>query len=128
MPETEAIRFRYPWPVTTSLQAEVFHDWRYMAKQVIHQNGGSFRLLAALTDLIDMGTGETKASDEDLAEEAGRCGVKTISREVGAYRRMGIIQTLKTFQPKGEKNVRARIIRLAMPIAAAASLHVRDSR
>jgi hypothetical protein len=122
---TEAIRFGNGWPANQADRIERFRDWRYTAMQVLHRNGGPFRLMGVYDEAMSWDNGEIWASDEDIAVLAGHCGPKTISREVAAMRRLGLIIVELGWRDRFGKMVRTRKIRMAIPKTLPIGIHTR---
>lgn len=120
----EAIRYLDPWRGSLPERVKQFRDWRYVAMQVLHPNGGPFRLISIFDALLIWDTGEIEATDEEFSIEAGHCGTKTVSRELAALERLGLIIRDIKWITKGEKKVRGRRIRLAVP--SDLNAHIRD--
>jgi len=126
----DAIRYPDPWRESFTGRAEQFRDWRYIAMQVLHRNGGPFRLIAILDNVFDFEKCEILATDADLSREAGHCGTKTVSREIAALEKLGLIVkdvkwNDKAVNGKSVKKVRGRRIRLAIP-SDVNGIHIRD--
>lgn len=114
--EAPAIRYPHKWGETFAERGSQFLDWRDIAMQVVQRNGGSFRLIAIFDSVFDYVAGECLATDEKIARAAGRCTVKTISRELKALRQMGLIKAEPTWIEKGGKKVKGRRITLMIPV------------
>lgn len=114
------------WPLERKDQYEAFDDWHDIAMQIIHRAGASFRLMAVYKKVIRWKEGCIWSSDEELALEAGRCGWKTISREIGIHRNLGIIHIEHGWRVYQGKRLRTRTIRLAIPETLDPEIIVRD--
>jgi hypothetical protein len=123
--ETPCVRFGYPWPTALPKRLDVFRDWKFMALQIIHHEGGGFRLLSAMDEVLTWETGEIWASDQEISVEAGCCEKKTISREVAMFKRLGLLDVDLGWRDRFGKLVRTRKMRLALPEHLPAYVHVR---
>lgn len=121
----EAIRYPSYWRESLSGRAKQFRDWRYIAMQVLHRNGGPFRIIAILDEVFDLETCEILATDSQLSTQAGHCGTKTVSREISALEKLGLITKESKWNENGGKMVRGRRIRLAIP-SDVSDVHLRD--
>jgi hypothetical protein len=124
--KTPAQAIPWLWPTTRALQLKAFDDWHDVAMQIVHLAGAGFRLMAVYEKVIRWNEGCIWQSDEDLAQSAGRCSWKTISREVALHRSLGIIVVEKGWRKDGHRIVRTRTIRPAVPINLPPEVHVRD--
>lgn len=95
-----------------------------MALQVMRKNGGIVGVMSVFEDFFDFDACDCTATDEELAGEAGRCVIKTISREIQAMRLLGLITTEPYWIQRGGKKVKGRRIRLALP-ADLSGVHIR---
>lgn len=91
------------------------NEWRYIAMQVITRNGGNFRIMAIIDAVFDISSCHIISTDEEMALGAGGCSVKTISRDLGAMKDMGLIIAADAWIEKNGKKVKGRKIRLAVP-------------
>jgi hypothetical protein len=102
-------------------------DWRYMAAQILHENGCSFRVFSAYDRLIDWDACEIASGDYEIAEETGRCDKKTVSREIAMHKRLGIITVEYEVRESSGKLARTRVMRPALPKNPPAYLRIRDN-
>lgn len=123
-PAIEVVLWR--WPAERKDQYRAFDDWHDIAMQLIHRAGASFRLMAVYKKVIRWREGCIWNSDEELALEAGRCGWKTISREIGVHRDLGIIAIERGWRVAHGNRLRTRTIRLSVPTALDPEIVVRD--
>lgn len=122
--ETNAIRFERVWPKTDEARQKQFKAWRDIAMQILNANKASFRLMCVYGDAMNWENGEVWDSDEELAHAAGRCGKKTISREVSLHRKLGIILIEHGWRDKFGKKIRTRKIKMAVPKDMPAYVHL----
>jgi hypothetical protein len=99
------------WPEDRASQRVVFDAWHAVAMQVVHHHRGSFRTLAIFHKFINWMSGTLWPSDETMASHAGRCTTKTVSRDLGAYRDMGLISICSRYINKQK----VRVLRLTIP-------------
>ncbi len=104
------------WPATENDRTIAFKTWRGIAKQIIHLEGVSFRLMTIVDDMIDLRTGTVSGTNLEFAVAGGGCSIKTISRDVGIHERLGLFIGTRSRKktPKGEF-VEHRTLRLALP-------------
>ncbi|GLR60282.1 hypothetical protein [Rhizobium indigoferae] len=114
------------WPVDRKAQYRAFDDWHDIAMQIIHRAGANFRLMAVYKKVIRWKEGCIWTSDEELALAAGRCGLKTISREIGVHRDLGIISLEHGWRVVHGNRLRTRTIRLSVPAVLDPEVIVRD--
>lgn len=103
------------WPSDRKLQFNAFEAWLDVAMQILDRSKKSFRLVAVYRSFLFWKTGEIHASDAQLAERAGRCSVRTISREIAAHRALGLISVEHGWRVLEGRRLRTRVIRLAFP-------------
>ncbi|NKM87467.1 hypothetical protein GFL54_24840 [Rhizobium laguerreae] len=123
-PAVEVLLWR--WPIDRKAQYRAFDDWHDVAMQIIHRAGAGFRLMAVYKKVIRWKEGCIWNSDEELAIEAGRCGWKTISREIGVHRDLGIISLEHGWRLANGNRLRTRTIRLSIPAVLEPEIIVRD--
>lgn len=96
---------------------DLFDAWHGVAMQILHRERCSFRLMAVSKIVIRWSQGIITDSNEDLAERAGGCSEKTISREVQDYTSLGVlISELRWKRPGGGKFITVRTLRPALPV------------
>lgn len=93
--------------------------------QILHDAKATFRVMAIYDRLFDWDSREIVASDEEIAEEAGRCDKKTVSREISTHKKLGIICVDQQWREKYGKHVKTRVIRLSLPKNMPKKVHVR---
>lgn len=108
---------RYPrvWPLDPEKRRDEFDFWHSIAMQILNANGASFRLLAALAAALDRQCGEVHETDDELADMAGGCSIKTISRDLADYKRLGLLVVQYGWRERNDKMVRYRTIFTAIP-------------
>ncbi|ANL55089.1 hypothetical protein AMC82_CH03931 [Rhizobium phaseoli] len=112
----ECVPWRWPTEDATARQRyEAFDGWHDIAMQILDKEGGSFRLMAAYKKVMQWKAGEIWATDEELAAKSGRCSERTISRDIAAQRRLGIIIVENGWRKVGGKFLRSRTIKLGVP-------------
>ena len=106
------------WPPAVKERYDLFDAWHDVAMQILHQEKGSFRLIAIAKKVIRWRDGVICGSNADLALRAGCCAEKTISRDVQDYIDLGIlIGSLHWKRPGGDKFITVRTLRPALPTA-----------
>lgn len=103
------------WPVERKLQHEAYEAWLDVAMQILYRTKTNFRLVAVIRSFLFWKTGEIHASDAQLAERAGRCSVRSMSRDIAAYRALGIIEIEHGWRVLQGRRLRTRSIRLSFP-------------
>ncbi|RVC45467.1 hypothetical protein EN781_09735 [Mesorhizobium sp. M4A.F.Ca.ET.090.04.2.1] len=104
------------WPKTREEQRKAFRAWQFIAKQIIHKERYSFQAISTFDQFLFWGKGEIYASNEEMAEAAGKCSARKISREISAYRDMGIIAVDMGWRKSQDGKFKStRTIRLAVP-------------
>ncbi|OBQ72253.1 hypothetical protein A8145_05380 [Mesorhizobium loti] len=84
--------------------------------RLVNREKASFQLLAVVWRFVDWRTGTFWASNSVLAEHAGGCSEKTITRNIEHLRRLGlVIVDLGFAKRKDGKSYRTRTVRLALP-------------
>ncbi|WP_392711126.1 hypothetical protein [Rhizobium ruizarguesonis] len=119
------------WPTadaTPRQRYQAFDDWHDIAMQILDKEGGSFRLMAAYKKVMQWKLGEIWATDEELAAKSGRCSERTISRDIAAQRRLGIIIVENGWRKAGERFLRSRTIKLGVPAAIPSYVMLSDSQ
>lgn len=111
----DAVRYPRVWPKAAVSRLEAFNAWKVIAMRLLHANKASFRLMCVYPDAMSWENGEVWSSDEDLANLAGGCGTKTISREVALYKSLGLIMVERGWRDRAGKLVATRKIRMALP-------------
>lgn len=114
------------WPTTSKARFELFDTWHDVAMQLVHREKGSFRLLAVTKKVIHWKTGTITMSNAGLAERAGFCSDKTITRDVEQGAKLGIFVVSMGWRKEGTQVVRTRIIRLALPAIFPPGIHLPD--
>lgn len=113
--KVEALPLR--WPSESKERYDLFDAWHHVAMQVLHRSRGSFRLIAVAKLVIRWSHGVILDSNAELAERAGGCAEKTISREVQQYADLGLfISELAWKRPGGGKFITVRSLRPSLPI------------
>lgn len=110
-----AIRYPNKWGETFPEREAQFADWFDIAMQVIGREKGSFRVIAIFDQVFDWVDGACFETNETIARKAGRCTVKTVSRELKSLRDMGLIATQPMWIEKEGKLVKGRRIMLTVP-------------
>ncbi len=103
------------WPAERKLQHDVYEAWLDIAMQILYQTKTSFRLVAVIRSFLFWKKGEIHASDAQLAERAGRCSVRSMSRDIAAYRALGVIKIEHGWRVLEGRRLRTRVIRLSVP-------------
>lgn len=111
----KAIRYPNKWGDTFAEREAQFDDWLDIAMQVISREKSSFRVIAIFHRVFDWVDGACFETNETIARKAGRCAVKTVSRELSALRDMGLIKTDPMWIEKQGKLVKGRRITLMVP-------------
>lgn len=108
---------RYPrvWPIDPHERAKEFDFWHGIAMQILSKNNVSFRLLATISAMLARQFGEVYETDKEIAEMAGPCSTKTISRDLSDYRRIGILGTEYGLRDRNGKMVKGRTIYMSIP-------------
>jgi hypothetical protein len=125
--ESEGEIYPRVWALSFYGRRVQLDDWRYMAAQILHENGCSFRVFSVYDRLIDWDACEIASSDHEIAEEAGRCEKKTVSREIAMHKRLGIITIEYETRSRSGKLSRTRVLRPALPKKPPAYLRIRDN-
>lgn len=106
-------RYRLRWPTENRLQRELFEAWHAVAMQVAD---GRVRVLAVIWRFINWKTGTFFPTDSTLAECAGGCSTKTISREVARYDALGIVDIERGWRKNSSGQfVRTRVLHPTIP-------------
>lgn len=104
------------WPQAMKDRYDLFDAWHHVAMQLLHRKRGSFRLIAVAKLVIRWTPGIIIDSNAELAEKAGGCAEKTISREVQQYVDLGVfISELSWKRPGGGKFITVRSLRPSLP-------------
>lgn len=103
------------WPPVPKERFDLFDAWHDVAMQILHQERGSFRLIAVTKKVIRWSKGVITDSNAALASRAGGCSEKTISREVQDYVDLGILIADMGWRRFGSQIVRTRSLRMALP-------------
>lgn len=103
------------WPRDKKDRFDLFDAWHHVGMQLLHRGRGSFRLIAVAKLVIRWAPGVIIDSNAQLAERAGGCAEKTISREVQDYVDLGILIADMGWRHVGTQVVRTRSMRLALP-------------
>ncbi|PRD41373.1 hypothetical protein C5748_22060 [Phyllobacterium phragmitis] len=104
------------WFGTEKNRMETFQLWRHMAMQIIHRESYSFRLMAIVDGLIDLKSGTIKGTNRDFARFAGRCSIKTISRDITHYEDLGLFIGSRARKKKESGEfVEIRTLHLSLP-------------
>lgn len=123
----DALPWRWPGENATAKQRyESFEAWHRIAMQILDKAGGSFRLMAIFKNVIHWKSGEIRTPDADLALHAGNCSIRTVSRDVGHYRKTGVITVEKGWRKVDGSWLRSRTIRLAVPVLIPPGLIIDD--
>lgn len=111
---TASVLWNLPEPGKPRFDA--FDAWYAMAAQVLHKARASFQVIAAFKILFIWKAGEITATDIRFTHYCGGCSDKTVSRIIGNYLDLGIIQIEPGWRVYRGKRLRTRIIRLAAPV------------
>lgn len=109
----EALPLR--WPATPKERFDLFDAWHHVAMKILYRERGSLRLMAVAKIIIRWSQGIITDSNAELADRAGGCSEKTISREVQDYANLGIMIADMGWRRVGSQIVRTRSLRLALP-------------
>lgn len=124
-PRASAKAIRFPvWEAEFGRRWEQYLEWRHIAVQVIQRAGGSFRIIAILDEVFDLAAGECWATDDEFARASGGCSTKTASRDIAHMKALGLFIADSGWRMKAGKNVRARRLRLSVPIDIS-GIHIR---
>ena len=115
VPVLPGLRFPIVWPMDAEKRLADYRDWHRIAMQILHNEKASFRLIAAISAALDWNDGTVCLTDDELAEVAGKCGSKSISRDIATYKTLGLLVTEYGWRERNGKNVRMRILRTAVP-------------
>ena len=113
--ELPGLRYPRVWPLEAERRQDEFDFWHSIAMQILNANGASFRLLATIAAALDRQWGQVHETDEELAEMAGGCSIKTISRDLADYKRLGLLVVEYGWRESKGKMVRKRTIYTAIP-------------
>ncbi|MBX9456162.1 MAG: hypothetical protein KL863_09125 [Rhizobium sp.] len=95
--------------------------------QIIHRDTGNFRLAAILKIIINWDTGTLSLSYSAMAEKAGNCCSKTISREVKRYESLGLFVSTRGWKrPDGKAFKKRNTLRLAVPVQLPEGIFICD--
>ncbi|MER9493969.1 hypothetical protein NKI86_19320 [Mesorhizobium sp. M0320] len=104
------------WGSTFKECEEAFADWHHCALQIVHAENISFRLLAFVRQHLNMKAGTISGTNFEFAKMGGGCSIKTISREIGLYERLGLfIVSRCRHKIPGSGINEVRTLRLALP-------------
>ena len=115
------------WGETAKQREEAFEDWQYVAMQIVHEAGVSFRLLAFVGQHLDANAGAIVGTNLEFAKMGGGCSVKTISREIGLYEDLGLfIGTRRRHRKESGDIIEVRTLRLSLPKTFAPGITMRE--
>lgn len=104
------------WPEGSKQRFDLFDAWHDVAMQIIHRQKAGLRLIAISKKVLRWSSGSIRISNEEMAERAGYCSAKTMSREVQAYTALGLlIAKTEWKRPSKDKFVTVRELFLALP-------------
>lgn len=110
----KSVRLR--WPEGSKLRYDMFDAWHDIAMQIIHREKAGLRIMAISKKVVQWSTGSIRISNEEMAERAGYCSPKTMSREVQVYTALGLLIPKREWKrPSKEKFVTVRELFLALP-------------
>ncbi|HWD13225.1 MAG TPA: hypothetical protein VG519_07715 [Pseudochrobactrum sp.] len=104
------------WPEEMKQRYDLFDAWHDVAMQIVHREKAGFRIMAISKKVVRWASGSIRASNEVMAERAGFCSTKTISREIQAYSTLGLlISKTEWKRPSKDKFITARELFLSLP-------------
>lgn len=104
---------RLQWPKTAKDRRELADAWHSVAMQVLNDARYSFRLVSPLLRFLNWESGSLWPSNRTLADHAGQCSEDTISIDIGAFAKLGLLQIEEVDQPGS--NFKQRILWLSLP-------------
>ena len=104
------------WPEGSKQRFDLFDAWHDVAMQIIHREKAGLRIMAISKKVVRWASGSIRISNEEMAERAGYCSAKTMSREVQAYVALGLLKVKTEWKrPTKDKFVTVRELFLALP-------------
>ncbi|APO67244.1 hypothetical protein IE4872_CH01602 [Rhizobium gallicum] len=104
------------WPSTMPQRRDIVKAWHALAMAEIDRANISFRLMAVLKDFVHWKTGLIFPTNATLADRAGNCSERTVSRLIGQYEQIGIIRLRFGWRrSKTGKWLQTRIIFMTLP-------------
>lgn len=104
------------WPEGSKQRYDLFDAWHDVAMQITHREKAGLRIMAISKKVVRWASGSIRASNEEMAERAGFCHPKTISREVQAYTTLGLLQSKTEWKrPSKDKFLTVRELFLSLP-------------
>jgi hypothetical protein len=104
------------WPEEMKQRYDLFDAWHDVAMQIVHREKAGFRIMAISKKLVRWASGSIRASNEEMAERAGFCHPKTMSREVQAYTALGLLVAKTEWKrPSKAKFLTVRELFLSLP-------------
>jgi hypothetical protein len=104
------------WPQGMKERYDMFDAWHDVAMQIIDEAGVSFRFLAVTKKVFHWKSGTIRETNSTIAERAGRCSAKTISRDVKQAADLGIlILEFGSRKNREGKVLKTRVIKPAIP-------------
>lgn len=116
--KVEALPLKWPQgsgDAVKKARFDLFDAWHGVGMQILHRERCSFRLMAVTKIVIRWSQGIITNSNAELAERAGGCSEKTISRDVQDYVDLGIFIADMGWRRVGSQIVRTRSLRPAAP-------------
>ncbi len=118
--------WRYPHNTVRLAQYKSFEAWQFIAMQILHGAGASFRCMVVFREVFNWKTGAIDNPYSSIARRGGKCSEKTVQRELDAYERLGIIQVEHGWRREGDIRKKTRTIRLAIPAEPPKDLDISD--
>ncbi|WP_265975777.1 hypothetical protein [Brucella intermedia] len=104
------------WPEGAKQRFDLFDAWHDVAMQIIHREKAGLRLMAISKKVVRWATGSIRISNEEMAERAGYCSPKTMSREVQIYTSLGLfVPKTEWKRPSKDKFLTVRELFLSLP-------------
>ena len=103
------------WPSSVDERRKVIDTWHSVAMRTLNKQRYSFRLAAVIPRFINWKEGSLWPSNKTLAEYAGGCSEDTISTDIGAYVKLGLLQIKERKVPGS--NFRQRILWPSLPVS-----------
>lgn len=104
------------WPDGAKERRDLVKAWHALAMAQVDRAKVSFRLMAVLKDFVHWKTGVIFPTNATLADRAGQCSERTVSRLIGQYEDLGIIR-LRFGWRKGRAGnwLQTRVIFMTLP-------------
>ena len=105
------------WPEGKKDRYTLFDAWHDVAMQILHREKAGLRIMAISKKVVRWSSGSIRLSNEEMAERAGYCHPKTMSREVQVYTALGLLVAKTEWKRTSkDKFLPVRELFLSLPI------------